>query len=48
MSVAWQNTAYNQCPQTGFYIGPEMTDIPVPELDYVNGTYDPDFEDFEM
>ncbi len=45
MSVACQNSAYNQCPQTGFYIGPEMTDIPVPELDYVNGTDDPEWEE---
>lgn len=43
LSVAFQNTAYNQCPQTGFYIGPEMEDIPVPEHEYVNGADLPDF-----
>ena len=44
LSVAWQNTAYNQCPQTGFYIGPEMDEnIPVPDHDYVRGKILPDF-----
>ncbi|MBQ3470867.1 MAG: hypothetical protein IJH17_00610, partial [Clostridia bacterium] len=44
LSVAFQNTAYNQCTQTSFYIGPEMdTNIPVPNNDYVNGTPLPDF-----
>lgn len=48
LSVAFQNTAYNQCPQTGFYIGPEMEDIPVPEHEYVRGEDIPDFtEDIE-
>lgn len=43
-SVAFQNTAYNQCTQTGFYIGPEMdTNIPVPENDYVRGKLIPEF-----
>ncbi len=43
MSAAFQNTAYNQCTQTGFYIGPEMDDIPVPEHDYVRGELLPEF-----
>ncbi len=43
MSVAWQNTAYNQCTQTGFYIGPDMKEIPVPEHDYVRGEILPEF-----
>ena len=44
MSVAWQNTAYNQCPQTGFYIGPDMIEEPpVPEAEYVRGEIVPDF-----
>lgn len=44
LSVAWQNTAYNQCPQTGFYIGPDMVEEPpVPEADYVRGEILPDF-----
>lgn len=44
LSVAFQNTAYNQCTQTSFYIGPEMdTNIPVPNNDYVGGTSLPDF-----
>lgn len=43
-SVAFQNTAYNQCTQTGFYIGPEMdTNLPVPENDYVRGKILPEF-----
>lgn len=46
--VAYQNSAYNQCPQTGFYIGPEMEKPPVPEIQYVNGINLPDFtEDIE-
>lgn len=28
MGIAWQNTAYNQPPHTGFYIGPEMKEVP--------------------
>ena len=43
LSVAWQNTAYNQCTQTGFYIGDDMGEIPVPDHDYVNGEPLPDF-----
>ncbi len=43
LSVAFQNTAYNQCPQTGFYIGPEMEKPPVPENEYVGGENIPDF-----
>ena len=42
-SVAFQNTAYNQCTQTGFYIGPDMEGMPpVPENEYVMGTPMPD------
>ena len=44
LSVAFQNTAYNQCTQTSFYIGPEMDEnIPVPNNDYVRGADLPDF-----
>lgn len=43
LSVAFQNTAYNQCPQTGFYIGPEMEKPPVPRNEYVRGENIPDF-----
>lgn len=44
LSVAFQNTAYNQCTQTGFYIGPEMDEkIPVPNNKYVRGINLPDF-----
>ena len=45
LSIAWQNTAYNQPPHTGFYIGPEMEKPPVPQHDYVNGEPMPDFID---
>ena len=45
LSIAWQNTAYNQCPQTGFYIGPDMGEIPVPEHDYVRGEILPEFSE---
>ncbi len=44
LSVAFQNTAYNQCTQTSFYIGPEMDEkIPVPNNEYVGGINIPDF-----
>ncbi len=44
LSVAFQNTAYNQCTQTSFYIGPEMDEkIPVPDNEYVRGVNIPDF-----
>ena len=44
LSVAFQNTAYNQCTQTSFYIGPEMDEkLPVPENEYVRGAMLPDF-----
>lgn len=28
LSIAWQNVAYNQPPQTGFYLGSGMTGVP--------------------
>ncbi len=46
LSVAFQNTAYNQCTQTSFYIGPDMDEnIPVPNNEYVRGENIPDFID---
>lgn len=43
-SVAFQNTAYNQCTKTSFYIGPDMKGMPpVPSNEYVNGEQMPDF-----
>ena len=36
MGIAWQNTAYTQPPQTGFYIGPDMKGIKVPPQDYIS------------
>ena len=36
LGIAWQNTAYNQPPQTGFYIGPDMKKPEVPEQIYVS------------
>lgn len=35
LGIAWQNTAYNQPPHTGFYIGPDMEEVPVPNNEYV-------------
>lgn len=35
LGIAWQNTAYNQPPHTGFYIGPDMEKLPVPDHIYV-------------
>jgi hypothetical protein len=35
LGIAWQNTAYNQPPQTAMYIGPDMKKIVVPKQQYV-------------
>lgn len=35
LGIAWQNTAYNQPPQTGFYIGPDMERVKEPDCYYV-------------
>jgi len=35
MGIAWQNTAYNQPPHTGFYIGPDMKEIPLKRQRYI-------------
>lgn len=43
LSIAWQNTAYNMPPHTGFYIGPEMEEPPVPKSKYVRGENIPEF-----
>ncbi len=45
LSIAWQNTAYNMPPHTGFYIGPEMKEPPVPDSKYVRGENIPEFTD---
>ncbi|MGV2965251.1 rhamnogalacturonan lyase [Paenibacillus sp. AGC30] len=34
LGVAWQNVAYNQPPQTGFYLGEGMSTPPVPNIRY--------------
>ncbi len=38
MSVAWQNTAYNQPPHLGFYIGDGVDNIPQPDIYLANHT----------
>jgi hypothetical protein len=40
LGVAWQNTAYNQPPHLGFYIGDGLDSIPTPNMYLVK--YDPD------
>jgi rhamnogalacturonan endolyase len=37
MGIAWQNTAYNQPPNTGFYLGAGMATPPVPQI-YLAGS----------
>ncbi len=32
LSIAWQNVAYNQPPHTGFYLGTDMAQAPVPAI----------------
>ena len=34
LGIAWQNTAYNQPPHTGFFLGSNMTPAPPPPVDY--------------
>ncbi|MDT0266443.1 rhamnogalacturonan lyase [Streptomyces sp. DSM 44915] len=34
LAVAWQNTAYNQPPHPGFYLGDGMTEPPAPRISY--------------
>lgn len=36
MGIAWQNTAYNQPPHTGFYIGPDMKEVPLKRQRYIS------------
>ncbi|MCH5186260.1 MAG: hypothetical protein J1F64_09080, partial [Oscillospiraceae bacterium] len=43
LGVAWQNTAYNQPPHTGFYIGKEMPELTIDEHEYVRGENIPEF-----
>lgn len=35
LSIAWQNVAYNQPPQTSFYIGESMDTPPLPDIEVV-------------
>jgi len=37
VSIAWQNVAYNQPPQTGFFIGSGMATPPTPNIVLVGG-----------
>ncbi len=40
-AVAWQNVAYNQPPHLGFYIGDGLDNVPIPDIQPVNGaSYD--------
>ncbi|HPR61594.1 MAG TPA: hypothetical protein PLF35_11640, partial [Prolixibacteraceae bacterium] len=32
LSIAWQNVGYNQPPHTGFFIGHNMPEPPVPNI----------------
>jgi rhamnogalacturonan endolyase len=32
LSIAWQNTGYNQPPHTGFYLGADMKKSPKPNI----------------
>lgn len=43
LGIAWQNTAYNQPPHTGFYIGNEMPELTIDEHEYVMGENIPEF-----
>ena len=36
LSIAWQNTAYNQPPHPGFYLGDSMDTPPIPDIVYAD------------
>ncbi|MBN2612931.1 MAG: carbohydrate-binding protein [Bacteroidales bacterium] len=38
LSIAWQNTGYNQPPHTGFFFGSGMSNPPNPNITLVGGT----------
>jgi rhamnogalacturonan endolyase len=42
VAIAWQNTAYNQPPHPGFFIGANMAAPPVPNIVLVGGSNPPD------
>jgi rhamnogalacturonan endolyase len=42
VAIAWQNTAYNQPPHPGFFIGANMATPPVPNIVLVGGSNPPD------
>ncbi|RKN42504.1 rhamnogalacturonan lyase [Streptomyces hoynatensis] len=39
LSVAWQNVAYNQPPQTGYFIGAGMQEPPQPRIRYTHAAH---------
>ena len=41
VAIAWQNSAYNQPPHPGFYLGNEMNVAPVPNIEYVTDIIPP-------
>jgi hypothetical protein len=41
VAIAWQNSAYNQPPHPGFYIGEDMDAAPVPNISYVTDVIPP-------
>jgi rhamnogalacturonan endolyase len=41
VAIAWQNTAYNQPPHPGFFIGANMPNPPTPNIVLVGGGSDP-------
>ena len=42
VAIAWQNTAYNQPPHPGFFIGANMATPPTPNIVLVGGSNPPD------
>jgi rhamnogalacturonan endolyase len=41
LGIAWQNTAYNQPPHTGFFLGAGMAEPPVPQIYYAGPEVEP-------
>ena len=46
-AIAWQNTAYNQPPHPGFYLGTGMSAQPAANITYVGGTTPPTSDTYQ-
>jgi rhamnogalacturonan endolyase len=47
VAIAWQNTAYNQPPHPGFYLGSGMSAQPAANITYVGGSTPPTADTYQ-